>query len=129
MFRWYGIGRHQINVGLPQYIEIDRKPENGCEIQNVADGVYGIMIQLKFVKTSSEEDLHSTEKHDGFLHGTKAIFNILQPWLNTQRRVVIADSYFVLVQSCGDLNKLGLRFIGLVKTAIRGFCMEKLLDI
>ena len=56
----YGIGGHWINAGLPQYIAIDRKPENGCEIQNVADGVYGIMIQLKFVKTSSEEDLHST---------------------------------------------------------------------
>jgi hypothetical protein len=30
--RWYGQGRHLINHGLPIYVEIDRKPENGCEI-------------------------------------------------------------------------------------------------
>ena len=27
MSRWYGIGGHWINAGLPQYIEIDIKPE------------------------------------------------------------------------------------------------------
>ena len=54
MSRWYGIGGHWINAGLTQYIAIDRKPENGCEIQNASDGVSGIMIQLKLVKTSSE---------------------------------------------------------------------------
>ena len=61
MFRWYGIVGHQINVGLPQYIEIDRKPENGCEIQNADDVVSGIMVKLKLVKNSSEEDLHYSE--------------------------------------------------------------------
>ena len=43
-----------INAGLPQYIEIDRKPEIFCEIQNYTDGVSGIMIKLKLVKTSYE---------------------------------------------------------------------------
>ena len=51
--RWYGIRGHWINSGLPQYISTDRNPENGCEIQNAADGVSSIMIQLKFVKTYS----------------------------------------------------------------------------
>ena len=32
MSRWYGIGGHWINASLPQYIVIDRNPENGCEI-------------------------------------------------------------------------------------------------
>ena len=58
MYRWYGIGGHYINAGLSQYIAIDRKPENDCEIPNAADGVSGIMMQLKLVKTSSGEDLH-----------------------------------------------------------------------
>ena len=62
---------------MPHYIEIDRNPENGYEIQNAADGFSGIMMQLKLVKTSSEEDLHSTEEHDGLLHGTKVMINIL----------------------------------------------------
>ena len=54
MSRWYGIGGHWINACLPQYIAIDRKLENGCEIQNAADGVSGIMIQLNLVKNYSE---------------------------------------------------------------------------
>ena len=85
MSRWYGIVGHQINAGLPQYIAIDRKPGNGCEIQNAVDGVSGITIQLKLVKTYSEEDLHYPEGHDGLLHSTKVMLNILQPWVNKQR--------------------------------------------
>ena len=45
--RWYGLGGHWINMGLPQYVAMDRKPKNGCEIQNAADGYSGIMMQLK----------------------------------------------------------------------------------
>ena len=61
MYRWYGIGGHWINAGLPHYIAIDRSPENGRDIHNSADGISGIMMNLKLVKTSSEKDLHSTE--------------------------------------------------------------------
>jgi Transposase IS4 len=32
MSRWYGQGGEWINHGLPFYVAIDRKPENGCEI-------------------------------------------------------------------------------------------------
>ena len=53
MPRWYGIEGHWINSGLPQYIVIDRNPENGCEVQNDADGVSGITMQLNLVKNSS----------------------------------------------------------------------------
>jgi len=28
MSRWYGMGGHWINIGLPQYVAIDRKPGN-----------------------------------------------------------------------------------------------------
>ena len=92
MSRCYGTGGHWINANFPQYIAIDINPENGCEIHNAADGVSGIMMQLKLVKTSSEEDLHSPEENDGLLHGTKIMLNILQPSVNKQRRVVSADS-------------------------------------
>ena len=61
MPRWYGIGGHWTNDGFPQYITIDRNPENGCEIHNAADGVSGTMMQLNLVNTSSEEYLHSLE--------------------------------------------------------------------
>ena len=127
--RWYSIRGDWINYGFPQYIAIDKNPENGCETQNSADGFSGIMIQSKLVKNSYEEDLHYTEEHDGLLHGTKVMLNFLYPWLNKQRCVVIADSYFASVQACEELKKCGLRFIGVVKTATRGFCMEKLSEI
>ena len=44
--RWYGLGSYWINVGLPMYVAIDRKPENGCEIQNSACGKSGVMLRL-----------------------------------------------------------------------------------
>ena len=91
MSRWYGIRGHWINSGLRQYIAIDRNPENCCDNQNSADGVSGIMTQLKLVKTSSEEYLHSPEEYDGLLHGTKVMLNILQPWVNTQQHFVSTD--------------------------------------
>ena len=87
---WYSIGGHCINSSFLQYIAIDRNPENCCEIQNAADGVSGIMMQLKLVKTSSGEDIHSPKEHDGLLHGTKVMLNIFQPWVNKQMCVVSA---------------------------------------
>jgi hypothetical protein len=36
--RWYGLGRSLIEVGLHQYVAIDRNSENGCEIQNSTCG-------------------------------------------------------------------------------------------
>ena len=30
--RWHGLGDHWINIGLPMYVAIDRKPESACEI-------------------------------------------------------------------------------------------------
>ena len=34
MSRWYSIGGEWINAGLPMYIAMDHKPENGYEIQD-----------------------------------------------------------------------------------------------
>ncbi|KAI2492991.1 Transposase IS4 [Fragilaria crotonensis] len=56
--RWYGKGGHWINHGLPMYVAIDRKPENGCEIQCASCGASGIMLRLKLVKTAEEEARH-----------------------------------------------------------------------
>ena len=62
-------------------------------------------MQLKLVNTSSEEYLHSPEEHDGLLlHVTNIMLNILQPWVNKQRRVASEGRYFALVQACDDLK-------------------------
>jgi hypothetical protein len=38
-------------------VAIDRKPENGCEIQNACCGRTGIMMALHLVKGPVEEEL------------------------------------------------------------------------
>ena len=38
MSGWYGLGGDWIDVGLPHYVAVDRKPKNGCEIQDAVCG-------------------------------------------------------------------------------------------
>jgi hypothetical protein len=66
-----------INHGLPNYVAIDRKPENGCEIQNAACGCSGIMLRLKVVKgkTATEDDGDYNEQ---LLHGTKILKELVR---------------------------------------------------
>jgi Transposase IS4 len=52
MSRWYGLGGHWINMGLPMYVAMDRKSEDGMEIQNACCAHSNIMYQLKLVKTA-----------------------------------------------------------------------------
>ena len=53
--RWYGLGGTWINRGLPMCVAVDRKPENGCEIQDSCDGKSNIMMRLKLVKSAATE--------------------------------------------------------------------------
>jgi Transposase IS4 len=55
MSRWYGMGGHWINEGLPMYVAMERKPDDGCEIQNSACGFSGIMMRLKIVRSAEQE--------------------------------------------------------------------------
>lgn len=132
--RWYGQGGDWINHGLPMYVAIDRKPENGCEIQNAACGRSGVMLQLKLVKTlveqQNEEDLSIEEtdrarEQDGVLHGTKVLKELIAPWAQSDR-LICADSYFASVGAVEELARMRLRFIGVVKTATRRFPMQYL---
>ena len=55
VIRWYGKGGAFVDAGLPMYLALERKPDNGGEIQNHADVASGIMIHLKVVKKANEE--------------------------------------------------------------------------
>ena len=72
--RWYGQGGHWINIGLPMYVTIDRKLENGCEIQNAADGKSGIMLCLMLVTMAEESRIQDAVGDEAeetrLLHGT-----------------------------------------------------------
>ena len=97
------------------YIAIDSKPDNGCEIQDAACGRSKIMIRLKLVKTSTEEDADSiAEDENGHLRGTKNILSLPLSWARSDR-IVCADSHFASVGPAEALKRIGLRFIDVVK--------------
>jgi len=56
MTRWYGLGGSWINMGLPMHVAIDRKPENGCEIQDSCCAKSNVMLRLKIVKSATETE-------------------------------------------------------------------------
>jgi len=133
MSRWYGQGGNWINHGLPMYIAIDRKPENGCEIQNAACGRSGIIVKLNLVKTATEQEEQAAatlnpDGNDGeevLPHGGAILKMLVMPWAQSDR-IVCADSYFASVTAAKELMKIGLRFIGVVKTATRKYPMAHL---
>jgi hypothetical protein len=120
--RWYGLGGSWIDVGLPTYVAMERKPENGCEIQNVCDGKCGIMMQLCIVKS---KDM-SEDNDDDLNHGTKILLGLIKPWWIKVRCIVCADSYFSSVQTALQCQTKGFQYIGIVKTATRSFPMQYL---
>ncbi len=130
--RWYGQGGDWINHGLPMYVAIDRKPENGCEIQNAACGHSGVMLQLRLVKTAQAEGEEETEaeaeqrrNQESLLHGTRVLKELVQPW-SISDRCICADSYFASVQAVEELQRMRLKFIGVVKTSTRRYPMNYL---
>jgi hypothetical protein len=65
----HGNGGDWVNLGIPQYIAIDRKPENGGEIQDASFGKCGIAhASTKLVK-GVEADQESYESKEATLHG------------------------------------------------------------
>jgi hypothetical protein len=123
--RWYGQGGEWINHGLPMYVAINRKPENGCEIQDCACGRSGVMLQLKLVKTAKEQATTAIPEDNNLLHGTKVLKELISPWSYTDR-LVCADSYFASVGAAEELRNLKFRFICVIKTATKRYPMEYL---
>lgn len=118
MSRWYGLGGEYIGVGLSTYHAIDRKPENGCEIKSSACGRSGIMLLLEVVKSPDDDSRRDID--DGMPYGTAVTIRLVESWWYTQR-IVCGDSYFASVETARVLWTMGLRFIGVVKTAHQGF--------
>lgn len=122
---WYELGGNWINIGLPHYVAIDRKPEDGCEIQDVTDGRLGILLCLKLVKDPNDQQEAPPSPHEtpDLPHGGRVAVDLVSPWFNTNR-IVCADSYFASLATAREMSKLGLKFIGVVKTASKHFPMQ-----
>lgn len=127
MSKWNGLGGDWINKGIPHYVAIDRKPEDGGEIQDMADGESGCLLQLKVVKSPACRDrAPQPAEWNGLNEGTKTVLQLTQPWSNKATRIVVGDSAFASVQTTRECWKRNLRWIGHVKTATRGFPMTRL---
>ena len=100
------------------YIAIDRKPENGCEIQNSACSESGVLLRLLLVKSEEDSHLHTQENNEGLQHGTSILKYLVVPWANSERGV-FAGSYFASVSSAEEMMRIGIRFVAVVKTATK----------
>ena len=111
------------------YLAIDRTPENGCEIQNAVDRKSGIMLRLRLVTTAEESHIQDAvgdkAEETRLLHGTQVLKGLVLPWANSDR-VVCAESYFASVGAAEELKRIGLWFIGVVKTATRRYSQNAL---
>ena len=77
------------------------------------------MIRLKLVKGSVDNELLENEDHGG-LHGTRVMKKLVAPWRNSGR-VVCADSYFSPVPCAIAMRDMGMRCIGVAKTATKKY--------
>jgi hypothetical protein len=102
--RWHGQGGMWINHVLPN-------PKRGMW----KNRSYG---QIKLVKTAREQQAED-EDNNSLNHGSKVLLKLPQPWYK-MNRLVCADSYLALVQTAKILLDVGLKFIGVVKTATKG---------
>ena len=89
-------------MGITMCVAIDRKPVNGCELQNSSDARSQVMIQLMLVKSEADEDRYMGDiRADAeqqrrivhMLHRSKVLIDLVNPWNNTWR-TVCADCYF-----------------------------------
>jgi hypothetical protein len=135
MIRWYGKGGSFVDAGIPHYAAIERKPDNGAEIQNLADVASGIMLRLKIVKSAAEEEAIAAaaadEDDDEDVAAdeggkrTRVLLELVHPWRDSGR-LVTADAYFASVEAALKMKEAGLYFIGNVKQCSRRFPMEVL---
>ena len=91
-----------------------------------------MILQLKLVKNIQEEvkaelGLESSNGDD-LIHGCKVLKELTEPWYHTHRLVCV-DSYFSSVSTAKELMRLGVRFIGVVKTASKQFPMACLQEL
>ena len=72
------------------------------------------------MEAAEEEDVHAQDDDEGLLHGLKVLMFLSSPRAHTDF-LICSDSYFASITTVEKLAKLGLRFIGVVKTAAKNF--------
>ena len=83
------------------------------------------MLNLSVVTTAEYRKDDAESDEDDLPHGVAVLKKLVAPWAGTTR-VVCADSYFASVAAARHLLGMGLRFIGVVKAATRGYPVSTL---
>ena len=75
--RWYGLGGDWIDIGVPNYVALDRKPESGCELKSACCGDTGILLRLEISKSAADtaELVHEQSEQ----HGTATVLRLIEP--------------------------------------------------
>ena len=112
-------------MGCPHYVVIDRKPENGMELQNIACGKTGVLLGLKLVKSAnisneSGGEAAQSEIETSGTYGTKVLKELCRPWCGYSR-LCCADSYFASVDAAISLLRMGMGFTGVVKNGTKEY--------
>ncbi|XP_069354527.1 piggyBac transposable element-derived protein 3-like [Maniola hyperantus] len=114
MFAWYGRGAY-FKDGMPAVMKIKRKPKGvGCEVKTACDSGTNIMIRMEI--NEGKESMSAKKWQRELGAGTATTLRLTEPW-HGSGRVVVGDSWFASVKTAVELSKVGLYFIGLVKTA------------
>jgi hypothetical protein len=116
------------------YLALERKPNNGGKIQNLANVASGIMLHLKVVKSAKEEKAISTDAaaanedkddcNDNAANkggkGTRVLLESTEPWHHSGR-IVTTDAYFTSVKAATKMKEKGLFLLGTSSSAAEGF--------
>jgi hypothetical protein len=83
------------------------------------------MLRLQILTTTEDQKEGYLEDEVNFLHGTSVISCLVSPW-DGSGRIVTADCYYSSVDAAFHLRDLGLKYVGVAKTATRRFQMAYL---
>ncbi len=114
----------------PPNLALERKPNNGGKIQNLANVASGIVLHLKVVKSAKEEKAISTnataanedkddsnkDATDGGGKGTRVLFELTEP-RHHSGRIVTANAYFASVKAATKMKEKGLFLLGTSSSA------------
>jgi hypothetical protein len=101
--------------GMPHTSFVPRKPEPiGCEMKCLSDGLLGVMM---FLELQEGKDTMANLTHHTQLGATAACTLRIAESASINGRCLVGDSWFASVRTAVALMKVGVFFIGNVKTA------------
>lgn len=123
---WEGLDNIYSDFGLPHSSKQIRKPRSqGCELKSCADCETGIMLRLEILEG---KDRQATKAYvNEYPPSTAVVLRLTEPWFE-KSRTIIGDSAFSSVATAEAALKVGLHYLGVVKTASKRYPKAQLLQ-